>query len=120
MHFIIGVDIIKNIIKYILLLLLLLSCAGIHKKEQPKEKKRSKISIRTQHWNTGTDSLNLYMYMALPLNYFVFKKNIDHFISKVTFTLVISDKEQNTQMIRESWKEKITELYYEDTRNPDN
>jgi len=74
----------------------------------------------TQHWNTGTDSLNLYMYMALPLNYFVFKKNIDHFFSEVTFTLVISDKEQNTQMYRESWKEEIIEPYYEDTRDPDN
>ena len=92
----------------------------MHKKERPKENRRPKISIMTQHWNTGTDSLNLYMYMALPLNYFVFKKNIDHFFSEVTFTLVISDKEQNTQMYRESWKEGITKPYYEDTRDPDN
>ena len=120
MHFIIGVDIIKKLIKYILLLLLIFSCAGIHKKERPKEKRGSKISIRTQHWNTGTDSLNLYLHMALPLNYFVFKKNIDHFSSEVTFTLVISDKEQNTQMYRESWKEGITKPYYGDTRDPDN
>ena len=47
-------------------------------------------------------------------------KNIDHFFSEVTFTLVISDKEQNTQMYRESWKEGITKPYYEDTRDPDN
>ena len=120
MHFIIGVDIITKRIKYILLILLIFSCAGIHKKERPKENRRPKISIMTQHWNTGTDSLNLYMYMALPLNYFVFKKNIDHFFSEVTFTLVISDKEQNTQMYRESWKEEIIESYYEDTRDPDN
>ena len=120
MHFIIGVDIITKRIKYILLILLIFSCAGIHKKVRPKENRRPKISIRTQHWNTGTDSLNLYMYMALPLNYFVFKKNIDHFFSEVTFTLVISDKEQNTQMYRESWKEGITKPYYEDTRDPDN
>ena len=120
MHFIIGVDIITKRIKYILLILLIFSCAGIHKKERKKENRRAKISIMTQHWNTGTDSLNLYMYMALPLNYFVFKKNIDHFFSEVTFTLVISDKEQNTQMYRESWKEEIIESYYEDTRDPDN
>ena len=120
MHFIIGVDIITKRIKYILLILLIFSCAGIHKKERKKENKRPKISIMTQHWNTGTDSLNLYMYMALPLNYFVFKKNIDHFFSEVTFTLVISDKEQNTQIYRDSWKEGITKSYYEDTRDPDN
>jgi len=92
----------------------------MHKKDWPKENRRPKISIMTQHWNTGTDSLNLYMYIALPLNYFVFKKNIDHFFSEVTFTLVISDKEQNTQMYRKSWKEEIIEPYYEDTRDPDN
>jgi len=120
LHFIIGVDIITKRIKYILLILLIFSCAGIHKKERKKENKRPKISIMTQHWNTGTDSLNLYMYMALPLNYFVFKKNIDHFFSEVTFTLVISDKEHYTQMHRESWKEGITKPYYEDTRDPDN
>ena len=120
MHFIIGVDIITKRIKYILLILLIFSCAGIHKKERSKENKRPKISIMTQHWNTGKDSLNLYMYMALPLNHLVFKKNIDHFFSEVTFTLVISDKEQNTQMYRESWKEGITKPYYEDTRDPDN
>ena len=92
----------------------------MHKKEQPKKNSRPKISIMTQHWNTGTDSLNLYMYMDLPLNHFVFKKNIDHFFSEVTFTLIISDKEQNTQIYRESWKEGITKPYYEDTRDPDN
>jgi len=120
LHFIIGVDIIKIIIKYFFLFLLIFSCASIHKKERLKEKRGSEISIRTQHWNTGSDSLNLYMHMALPLNYFVFKKNIDHFSSEVTFTLVISDKEQNTQMYRESWKEGITKPYYGDTRDPDN
>ena len=120
MHFIIGVDIITKRIKYILIILLIFSCAGIHKKERTKENKRPKISIMTQHWNTGTDSLNLYMYMALPLNHLVFKKNIDHFFSEVTFTLVISDKEQNTQMYRKSWKEEIIEPYYEDTRDQDN
>ena len=99
---------------------MIFSCADIHKKEWPKEKQRSKISIRTQQWNAGADSINLYMHISLPLNHFVFIKNIDHFSSEVTFTLVISDKEQNTQMYRESWKEGITKPYYEDTRDPDN
>ena len=120
MHFIIGVDIITQKIKNIFLILLIFSCAGIHKKDQISEKRGSEISIRTQQWNTGADSLNLYMHMVLPLNHFVFKKNIDHFFSEVTFTLVISDKEHNIQMYRESWKEGITEPYYEDTRDPDN
>ena len=120
MHFIIGADIITKKIKYILFILLIFSCTGINKKERPKEKKKSEISIRTQHWNTGTDSVNLYIHIALPLNHFVFTKNVDHFSSEITFTLVISDKEQNTEIYRESWKEAITRPYYEDTRDPDN
>ena len=111
MHFIIGVDIITKRIKYILIILLIFSCAGIHNKERPKENKKPKISIITQHWNTGEDSLNLYMYISLPLNHLVFMKNIDHFSSNVTFTLVISESKQNTQIYRESWKEEIIELY---------
>ena len=71
MHFIIGADIITKKIKYILFILLIFSCTGINKKERPKEKKKSEISIRTQHWNTGTDSVNLYIHIALPLNHFV-------------------------------------------------
>ena len=60
------------------------------------------------------------MHIALPLNQFVFKKQRDHFLSEVTFTLVISEPEQNTQLFRESWKEKISEPYYENTRYRDN
>ena len=85
-----------------------------------KEKRSSKISIYTQHWNTSMDSLNLYMHIALPLNQFVFKKQTDHFLSEITFTLVISDSKRNTQLFRESWKEKISEPYYENTRDRNN
>ena len=60
------------------------------------------------------------MDIALSLNQFVFKKQRDHFLSEITFTLVISEPEQNTQLFRESWKEKISEPYYENTRDPDN
>ena len=85
-----------------------------------KEKRPSKISIHTQHWNTSMDSLNLNMHIALPLNQFVFKKQTDHFLSEVTFTLVISNSEKSTQLFRQSWEEKISEPYYENTRDPDN
>ena len=119
-HFIIGVDIITKKIKFIILILLIISCASVHKKEKQKLKRESEISIRTQHWNTDTDSLNLYMRISLPHNHFVFKKNIDHFSSAVIFTLIISDREKNTQMYRKSWKEEIIESYYNDTRDPDN
>ena len=100
--------------------MLVFSCAGFNKKKLVKEKGRSEISISTQHWNISTDNVNLYMHIALPLNQFVFKKQRDHFLSEVTFTLVISEPEQNTQLFRESWKEKISEPYYENTRDRDN
>ena len=60
------------------------------------------------------------MNISLPLNRYVFTKQGDHFKSEITFTLVISNKEENTQLFRETWKEVITERYYKYTRDPDN
>jgi len=60
------------------------------------------------------------MNITLPLNRFVFTKQEDHFRGEITFTLVISNKEESTQIHREIWKEVITKLYYENTRDPDN
>ena len=101
--------------------LMILSCAGISKKNRSsKIKNESKINVNTQHWNKTNDSLNLYVHIALPLNRFVFKKQSDHFSSEIIFTLVISDAEKNTQIHRESWRENISEPYYENTRDPDN
>ena len=118
-HFTIGVDIIKTI-NYIIFILLIVSCAAVNKKKRTDKKQSSEISIYTQQWNTGADNLNLYMHISLPLNHFVFTKQKDHFKSEVTFTLVISDNEENIQLFRETWKEKITEFYYENTRDLDN
>ena len=101
--------------------MMILSCAGISKKNRSsKIKNESKINVNTQHWNTTEDSLNFYVYFSIPLNNFVFKKQIDHFSSEIIFTLVLSDAENKTQIHRESWREKISEPYYENTRDPDN
>ena len=100
---------------------MILSCAGISKKNRSsKIKNESKINVNTQHWNTTKDSLNFYVHFSIPLNNFVFKKQIDHFSSEIIFTLVLSDAENKTQIHRESWREKISEPYYENTRDPDN
>ena len=101
--------------------MMILSCAGISKKNRSsKIKNESKINVNTQHWNTTEDSLNFYVHFSIPLNNFVFKKQIDHFSSEIIFTLVLSDAENKTQIYRESWREKISEPYYENTRDPDN
>ena len=101
--------------------MIILSCAGISKKNRTsKIKHESEINVKTQHWNTSGDSLNFYVHISIPLNHFVFKKQIDHFSSEIIFTLVISDAEEITQFYRESWREKISEPYYENTRDPDN
>ena len=101
--------------------MMILSCAGISKKNRSSRvKNESKINVNTQHWNTTKDSLNFYVHFSMPLNNFVFKKQIDHFSSEIIFTLVLSDAENKTQIHRESWREKISEPYYENTRDPDN
>ncbi len=83
------------------------------------DKKVSVIKMQTQYWNLNDDSLNFNMHFSLPLNQFVFKKNVDHFLSEITLTLVISDIDNNLQLTRQSWKENISEYYYENTRNKD-
>ena len=56
----------------------------------------------------------------MPVYYFVFKKNKDHFSSNILFTVVISNSEDKVQVYRESWIENIKKSYYEDTRSNDN
>ena len=120
-HIIIGVGIINRIIINIFIALLIFSCGGISKiNKKSKGKIKSKINVKTQYWNTTEDSLNFYVHISIPLNHFVFRKQMDHFSSEIIYTLVISDDEGKTQLYRESWREKISEPYYENTRDPDN
>jgi hypothetical protein len=109
------VGIINRIIINIIFTLLIFSCGGIS-----KINKKSKINVQTQYWNTTEDSLNFYVHISIPLNHFVFRKQMDHFSSEIIYTLVISDDEGKTQLYRESWREKISEPYYENTRDLDN
>jgi hypothetical protein len=104
------------------IILFIIGCAGTKGKKQAiiDMQKQSKITFHSQHWNISDDSLNLFLHFALPLSNFVFKKSPDHFYSNIAFTLVISDAETNTQVLRESWNERVTQSYYEDTRNPEN
>ena len=105
----------------IIIVLYIIGCAGNqgNKRAGIDTQKKSKINIYSQHWNISEDSLNLFLHFELPLNHFVFKKSPENFYSDINFTLVISDTEQNTQMYRESWNEKVTQTYYSDTRNPE-
>jgi GWxTD domain-containing protein len=109
-------------ISIIFIILCIIGCAGTKGKKQTVKDSRNKseISAYSQHWNTGEDSLNLFLHMRLPLRQFVFRKSFDHFFSNITYTLVISHAEKNVQVYRESWNEKVIQPYYEDTRNPDN
>ena len=109
-------------ISIVFIILCIIGCAGTKgKKHTVKDPlHNSEISAYSQHWNTGEDSLNLFLNMRLPLKKFVFRKSSDHFYSNITYTLVISHAEKNTQVYRESWDEKVIQPYYEDTRNPDN
>jgi len=120
-HIIIGVGIINRIIINIIIALLIFSCGGISKiNKKSKGEIESKINIKTQYWNTTEDSLNFYVHISIPLNHFVFRKQMDHFSSEIIYTLIISDDEGKTQLYRESWRELFSEPYYENTRDPDN
>ena len=109
-------------INIILIILFIIGCAGNKEKKWSNKdsRKKSEITVYSQHWNTAEDTLNLFLHVRLPLNQFVFRKLSDHFYSDVTYILSIYHAEKNTQIYRESWNERVIQLYYEDTRNPDN
>ena len=108
-------------ISIIFIILCLIGCAGMKGKKQTVDpRNKSEINVYSQYWNTGKDSLNLFLHFELPLNHFVFKKSTGYFYSEISFTLVLSDVNLNTQVYRESWDEQVTQAYYEDTRNEEN
>ena len=109
-------------ISIIVIILSIIGCAGTKEKKRAVKDslQKTEIKVFSQHWNMLADSLNLFLHFELPFHHLVFKKSMDHFYSEIAFTLVISDAEQNIQVYRESWNEKITQSYYEDTRNPEN
>ena len=117
----IGNDIIMRRIN-IIIILFIIGCAGTKGKKQVVKAtlQKAEINVYSQHWNLSADSLNLFLHFELPVNHFVFRKNPEHFYSDISFTLVISDAGQNNQIYRESWNEKVTQFYYEDTRDPEN
>ncbi|MDP6570196.1 MAG: GWxTD domain-containing protein [Candidatus Marinimicrobia bacterium] len=105
---------------FLLLFLLVLACAGVQKKSKLRDNSKTDVKIHNQYWHTQRDNVNLYSAIDIPLTQLVFQKENDHFFSDINFTVVISKDEDNIQVFRQSWSEKIIESYYEDTRNRDN
>ena len=67
----------------IIIALLIFSCGGISKiNKKSKGEIESKINVNTQYWNTTKDSLNFYVHISIPLNHFVFRKQIKSIKSK--------------------------------------
>ena len=101
---------------------MIIGCVGTQKKRDFDIVSRSDsgIKIYKQHWNLTDKTINLFLHIESPLHQFVFTKNVDHFYSNIIYTLTIYDIEKNIQIYRQSWNEKVTQLYYEDTRNSKN
>ena len=117
-HFIIGVNIIRKI--KITIFIIFLSCASLNQKNINQKKINSDIKINTQQWNIDLNDVNLNLNISVPINYFVFTKNDEHFESKLVFTLILSENENKSQFHRESWRMKITKNDYKETRDSDN
>ena len=109
----------KRISFMLVLMFVLSSCVGSRKKNIYKDNYgiKSEIKIYKQHWNLNENSLNLFLHIEIPINKFVFKKEVDHFFSNLNFTLAVFDEYEENQIFRDSWSEKITQFFYEDTRN---
>ena len=78
------------------------------------------MKLYKQFWNLTENVSNLFLHVELPINQFVFTKDVDHFYSNLIYTLTIYNIESNIQVYRQSWNEKVTQLYYEQTRDSKN
>ena len=85
----------KRISFMLVLIFALLSCVGSRKKNIYKDNYgiKSEIKIYKQHWNLNKNLLNLFLHIEIPINKFVFKKEVDHFFSNLNFFIMyISSK----------------------------
>ena len=120
LHFINGETIIKKI-NLLIIIFSILSCTGSREKITfGNDRSKSEIKIYKQHWNVTQDLMNLFIHMELPINRFVFTKELDHFYSNLVITMTVVDVDHDIQVFRDSWNEKIIQTFYEDTRNSDN
>jgi len=104
---------------YIICLFLLLGC--LHRRTSVLKNEINKnINLLTQHWNTSSDSSNLYLYLHIPLNRFVFKKKKNTFNSQILFSLTIEEEKNGLQVFRKAWQKNISVNTYEETKDKNN
>ena len=104
---------------YIICLLLLLGC--LHRRTSVLKNEINKnINLVSQHWNTSSDSSNLYLYLRIPLNRFVFKKKENTFHSQILFSLTVEEEKNGLQVFRKAWGKDISFKTYEETKDNNN
>ena len=85
---------------FIIILFLISACASLRDKKISEDSSSvySRFNIYRQYWNVSEDSLNLFLYIDVPLTNFVFKKRSNYFYCDISYTLVISNSINNKQI----------------------
>ena len=104
------------LIKMFIILLMLCSCSI-------KDKNRNKHSdmlinlSTTQIYNYKEDIFEVSINHSVSNNHFVFVKEDDIFKASILTTIQIYDMNNDSIIIQDSWKDEVTQRYYEDTRS---
>lgn len=64
------------------------------------------------------DLIRVNVHARVPNQRFIFLKEKDHFACRVEYIINIINQESGKQVFHKSWKDRYTESYYEDTRDP--
>ena len=100
----------------IVFLLIIFSCSTIKINKQEKINDKG-IELYYNSVNSqNSDSLDVLLIIRANQSSFIFNKQKEHFLSNLTYTINISNQDDN-QVYRNSWDQLVTESFYEDTRD---
>jgi len=97
-------------------ILLLFSCSV---KENVKQNYSKTIAFEIEQSIFDEDIYNVELFIMIPKNALIFKKEFDSFVSNITIDVAVLNNE-NKNVYTYSWDESIIVDFYEDTKSRDN
>ena len=97
--------------------LLLISCSSVQTQNRKERELQNKyIDYEILQISRNNNFVNLKLIVKVPINKLVFEKKTNYFESNLTLDVIVNDF-NNKIIFSNSWNEKITRNYYDETKN---
>ena len=97
--------------------LILISCSSVQTQNRKERELQNKyIDYEILQISRNDNFVNLKLIVKVPINKLVFEKKTNYFESNLTLDVIVNDF-NNKIIFSNSWNEKITRNYYEETKN---